>query len=1023
LGDEAESCRSALAQIPWSIVLDFDDHSDKDRLLSTLRGPISQRRGFHLVIAGQTPAVTFSRAVCWMMADGWRERPDSIKRTLPEWRRSIVPAVRDLAQKLKLESAPKPVKIVILGERIEAPKLRAVCTALEEALPSARVVVVTNGESDSTYEYISAEVSQLSRFRCSYSDLAMGLHRMFGEVPEEGEAYIPMRELKGGASTRLKIESSRLALFSESFELVYDGASRERPATEEVSDFFRGNTITWRELDIGLDVPRLVGGSLQEQILTRIAKSRSAAIALEHTPGAGGTTVIRRIAWSLRNTYPTIVLNRYIETTPELIEWLGQASNLPVLIVIEHRDLSDAERDSLFRKLKGRTVRFLFLDVRRALKPRDDGVTMFSLRDPMSAPEADQFLDRYSKLIPNTRQKALKLLTNDRAHLDFRSAFFYGFYAFEEEFIRVPQFVAAHLSALTPSQRDIVARLALISRYSQSRLPYACLPMLADTVIPESVDVDALLGSSKRLIVFDTASLGVVHPTIAEEMLAQILSGSSKKSNWRANLADFCVDFIVAVGKSPEAYGDNINDILSQLFVERSIWEDPTQPRLFSNLIETIPTKEGQRRVLETLCGTFPSNAHFWNHLGRHLNLRIRAPYAESERCFLRAIEYEPNNEIHHHALGMVYRFEVRGQLERPLDRSQQLAERLEALGALFDKAEQCFRKAHELDSESQYPLVTHIQIIIESIERAFNLSGEKTYRDLLSRLDGVGTWCRSKLQRAETLLEDLKQAQAESEHSKYTLEFESKLFGLYGNFDAMVRGMTELLKREDVNKRATRRLIAYCHLRQNKEDFDRIDKGTARRIVEMMLENLAENPGSGSDMRLWLRAFRMLPEFTLSEALERVGTWAVLSDNIDAYYYLYILHYVHLTRGAHASLLEVRKNIEICRRSATPLVSKRSFEWWSSQGLARPCPLVHHSELIGWDRNADYWSNSQKLGYVEGIIDEIRSPQAGSILINGLPAFFVPARLLSSTDVNTKVKFHLGFSYEGLRAWNVQRI
>jgi len=189
------------------------------------------------------------------------------------------------------------------------------------------------------------------------------------------------------------------------------------------------------------------------------------------------------------------------------------------------------------------------------------------------------------------------------------------------------------------------------------------------------------------------------------------------------------------------------------------------------------------------------------------------------------------------------------------------------------------------------------------------------------------------------------------------------------------------------------------------------------------MLENLAENPGSGSDVRLWLRAFRILPEFTLSESLERVGTWAILSEDIDAYYYLYVLHYVHLARGALASLTEVRKNIEICRRKAPPLISKRSFEWWASDSLSRPCPLVHHSELSGWERNSDFWSNAEKLGYVDGVVDEIRSPQAGSILMNGLPVFFVPARLLSSTDVNVKVKFHLGFSYEGLRAWNVQRI
>jgi hypothetical protein len=293
----------------------------------------------------------------------------------------------------------------------------------------------------------------------------------------------------------------------------------------------------------------------------------------------------------------------------------------------------------------------------------------------------------------------------------------------------------------------------------------------------------------------------------------------------------------------------------------------------------------------------------------------------------------------------------------------------------------------------------------------------------LLNRPDEVGSWCRRKLQRAESLLADLKQLQAESELSKYTIECESRLVGLYGNFEAMVRGFTELLSREDVNKRSVRRLIATCHIRQNRDDFDRIDVSVARRIVEMMLENLAENPGNGADIRLWLRAFRVLPEFTVTEALERVGTWALLSDALDAYYYLYLLHYVHLERGAHASLDEVKKNIELCRRRAPLLISKRSFEWWASENLKRKCPLVHHSELSGWDRNSDFWSNAEKLGQVEGIIDQVRSQQHGYILLHGLPVFFVPARIFGSTDVNTKVRFHLGFSYEGLRAWNVKSV
>ena len=211
--------------------------------------------------------------------------------------------------------------------------------------------------------------------------------------------------------------------------------------------------------------------------------------------------------------------------------------------------------------------------------------------------------------------------------------------------------------------------------------------------------------------------------------------------------------------------------------------------------------------------------------------------------------------------------------------------------------------------------------------------------KNYFNRTDYIGDWCRSKLQRAEVLLDEIKRIQAEVENSKFGLEFESKLSGLYGNFEAMVRGLTELLNRHDINERSVRRLIAHCHIRHNRNDLDRIEKRTVHQIADMMLENLAEDPGNDADMRLWLRAFRMLPEFTITEALERVSTWAVASDSLDAHYYLYILNYVHLVRGAHASQLEVRKNIEVCLRRAPLLLSKRSFEWWASEALHPPVP------------------------------------------------------------------------------------
>jgi hypothetical protein len=196
-----------------------------------------------------------------------------------------------------------------------------------------------------------------------------------------------------------------------------------------------------------------------------------------------------------------------------------------------------------------------------------------------------------------------------------------------------------------------------------------------------------------------------------------------------------------------------------------------------------------------------------------------------------------------------------------------------------------------------------------------------------------------------------------------------------------------------------------------------------SRRIVSLMEDNLSENTGSGYDTRTWLRAYRTLPEFSLNRAIEQLTLWSVTED-VDSYYYLYILHFFASQSGLHSSRLESKKYLEMCRKRAPVLLSKKSFEWIANPALKRHLALAHHSELGEWSREKDFFERDDRLGFIEGRIDEISSPQAGVIAIDGFQAFFTPrSQFRKSSDLNRRVRMSLGFSYEGLRAWNVRGI
>ena len=175
--------------------------------------------------------------------------------------------------------------------------------------------------------------------------------------------------------------------------------------------------------------------------------------------------------------------------------------------------------------------------------------------------------------------------------------------------------------------------------------------------------------------------------------------------------------------------------------------------------------------------------------------------------------------------------------------------------------------------------------------------------------------------------------------------------------------------------------------------------------------------------MRLWVQAVRRLNRPpSIESVVERLAYWKSYSGTLDAAYYLYIFYSILALDGSRVAVDEARRYIEECRQLAR-FRRKRtlSFEWLGTgSGLSR---LVHYSEL-GEFIQGEFWSSPERLARVRGKIARIDEPQAGYIEMDGgLNTFFVPGRAgySRSFSENRSVEFYLGFSYDGLRAWQVR--
>ncbi|MGO7584205.1 hypothetical protein ACC689_17620 [Rhizobium ruizarguesonis] len=1012
-----------LMRLPWSAVIDLDGAGVDSRLATVGLPEIRKVRSTVQLLPHQLSGGEIASSVCWLVANAAAEStPIGNGPTLSAWRTQTLKSIRRLGEQIFHASTPRRIKLIMISSGTDIVRMRAVLTSLQEASGSLlEVIVVTEPDGAAVYDALREEVERGQGISCDIQEFALGTHQLIGEPVEKRSSWLPMRDENG--EVRLSpLTDEAISLYNDIGEIVPSSPSNLQENSEEL--FLKGGVVSWSDLDLHRDVDRDVTREVVQRLRRRLASSPNESFAIDHTPGAGGSTVARRIAWELRDEFPAIVLRSFTAQAIEVLDMAFRQTNLPLLIVVEATRVSAGQRDILYRELRTRNVRFLLLDVRRQNSPRDTE-TSVAVSDPMTFNEAQRFFRVFSGRAPLDRTEPLRDLATKRELQAYRSPFFFGLYAFERGFVKIPEFVDACLQEASERVRDAIKQLALITRYSQERLPLAAFNTLIQLKADATIaDIEALFGPGPmRLIIGDEVALGIKHPILAEEILRKELqpAGNTNPDAWRGPLPDFCIEFVDRIAALGLAESNDVLEILYDLFVERQSSTGLTRTR-FSELLEELRSEYGEKRVLEKLTEAFPENAYFLSHLARNINYRQSGTFEEAESAALRAIRLDEFGDDHYHVLGMIYRFEIERRLQVDRRSFSDIESIVSSIQDVFDKAVGAFKSSYELAPGSQFPLITPIQMTLHTLERLFSISGAKNFVAFLGGNNAAAFWCRSKLDYSLDLFDELHRSEAAGEPSERRVKCDADLEMLLGHTEQVILSLSALLKRPDVRKGPIRRMIVNAYLSKTEVSAaEEIPK--LRRSASLSEENLREDPASLRDLRSWLRAYRMLPDASISVAIEKFARASLLTDDVEAHYYLMILNFIAHRQGVPGSLQAAKKSADLCRQRSATILGKRSFEWLGDERLGRAIPLVHHSELGRWSPAIDFFENSAKLAIMDGRIDEVRSFQSGTIMFSGMPAFFAPrADFRRIVDTNASVIGSIGFSYEGLRAWNVKK-
>lgn len=1019
--DEDRECQDLtnLAGVDWNFVADFDGGSSALESTSDCINALSKVRSVHQVTKGDVLSGNLLASTTWYYARGVVGREATkVGRKWGDWLKIYA---SDFKQKLSeiLRSSPDPVVIIALWNDLTLlPHLTRCLDDATELLGDSVVKIIVTDHVEELAPV--AENSEAVLVELSAKHFLEGIGTLRRAKENKGKEFIL---LPGKSGTHKEISLEDLSWISEELEVVHINCGGEPDPHREIKTaFLRGAPISWFDLNIHADVDRDLTISISKTVRNDLRSRKSSRINIYHGPGAGGTTIAKRILWELHYDFPTVVLSHCRpKETIERISKIFQLTESPILILREGGIISDKDSDELSDLLASRQIPSVFIQVfRRSELPRITDRT-FAVSAMLNDADAGRFSAIYSDAMPEKRA-ALNALAHDSP--TSRTAFLFGLTAFSEKYEGLPSYVLNHMQGLPSVQGKILVYLSLIYVYGQQALSAQHFAGLLGLPLSKIVDFRrALSPQALNLIVEEKAGVWrPAHYLIGKEILVQSLSKNlSDPRAWRTRLADVAcevVDFCRTTNSLPP---EQLKTAVDRTFFYRNDAEllgtISAGERYFSEIVMQIPTPEGRLRVFKHIVSLFPEEPHYWAHLGRLYSLQMQR-YEDAREALEKAVALESGDSLLHHMQGMVERSEAYHKMEdkEPLDSVLKSA----SAASVF------FERARDINGDDAHKYISEVQLIIKVLDYAGKMA--KT-TPVLAASSSKNNWLRESFERAEAFLDAVRKMNVNSHSNPYEERCRAELDSLYGSHEAALQRWQNLLDRHEVQgvyAPPIRRQLVWTYLARRDRKWQNLSVKELSRCVELLEENATEEPGFGENIRLWIQASRFLTSPpSLDDAIERVAYWKSIKGGVDATYYLSVLYALQALDGSTLALDRHLRELEECRNlSRLRRTRKLSFEWLSNGGGLQQ--ITRAEQLGDWNKGTGFWTDTDKLLRIEGSVSSITGPQAGEIeLIGGIKAFFVPglAGLDRGRSENTRVTCVLGFSYDGPRAWLVKAL
>lgn len=1061
--DISESLIRNLMGVRWSMVIDFDCHSKEDGGLYHSMMPEIEDNCTPFTILNKDDLLNMSKGtngnINWIYANGLSTINGTVTPDIKAWiGKRMHRFIKDVLTEFCKKSLSR-IHIISLLEEEEY--LEEIIRQFDGIDFAERDLVSFNIISEN--QTIRDNMSKLSRYGFDILCYSFSTIRFLSEIgdflsPDERHSVLVPGRNAQNENVLLDITDIYSKLSSNGISVVHlDIVSEVDTAIEELPAFYRGETITWKELESDVDVQRSKYDELQRKILERLNSRQSQKFTLYHYAGAGGTTISRRLAYNLREQVPTILINKYIKgVTFDLIELLSIKVNRPILTIVESSKVGNIDELIADCNAKKRVVVFVYVD-RILRKPSVIGQPHIEIiNDHMhDAEEKTKFAYKVQLYHPNSSSKEWikKTPFSNCEVIDFSMSIAENNY--EKNSLR--GYIQQYLKQLSEPVAEFLVYVAMIYHYAQITVSDLVFRKLFVTTTGKN-GLSAYMRQHpqemtflKKLITDDEATyseerLWRPRYSLFADVILEELLGGEYPDRWKDAIPEWSRKLIRTVKDNYEFLTDDVQRVLVAVFLEREkedllgqeeTWGARGAQEKFSQLMDDMSySMDDQKAILKLLAESYPSVPHFWGHLARFCYENADTPdqFAEAVSYINRALDNGGKGDYNLlHIAGMCRRRLIEYYLRNHIEIER------EELKEATELARDYFRLSREVNPRNVHAYTSEIQLLSLVIEYGKTFSKHNNYNAFL--IESKNTWFFELYEDMNDLIDELTMLLNQIETLGITVRFnrskamlaksESKLWEYMGDYKESLRTLQEHIRTADRLALPSLRIMYVRTLLLSKvngsrdkimEAWEKLDEKELELVENYLNKNVQQDSSNLSSMRLWIQFVRYSGVgISIEEVKSRLKMMFKSSNDypmtkLEAAYNLYILNLFELIRDNDTlngrKREEIQKWVNVCVNLSSS--DKYPFEW-----------LANLDGIHGIVNSKDK-SKFDQLARISGVITEIKSNRQGKIRLDcGYDVFFTPyvGNFIQGKDETTCVDMVLGFRHEGPAAYEVARL